>query len=223
MDEPLDVIFVDDHPIFRVGLRVILEEPGMPALRLNGEAHDASGALALVKEHVPDVLIADLQLQKDRDCASGLDLIRQVRYHSPHTQVLVVTAFEADDLLLRAIEAGANGYVFKTDSLDGREIRQALAHVASGGFYYGPQLLKRLPDIIRRGIRSTQLPPERLTPREHEVLDLIAADQSNKEIADQLCISVKTVKTHVSNILSKLQFEDRHQAAIYRRLQSPNG
>lgn len=218
MDEPIEVICVDDHPIFRVGLRAILDAPGTPAIRLLAEAHDGPSVLALVEEHVPDVLIVDLQLAKDEQCASGLHVIRTTRAISPHTQVLVLTAFEGVPLLLEAMAAGANGYVFKSDDLAGSEIRRGLAVVAQGQYYYGPQILRRLPEIMQRGLRSGSKPVDQLTQREREVLRLLADGLSNQEIGDRLVISVKTVKTHVSNILSKLQFESRYQAAMYHRL-----
>jgi NarL family two-component system response regulator LiaR len=215
MDEPIDIIFVDDHPIFRVGLRVILEEPGTPALRVLGEAADAPTALDLVEHLVPDVLIVDLQLHRDTDCASGIGLIQATRALSPHTQVLVLTAFEETDRLIRALQAGANGYIFKTEQLDSAEIRRALQEVAAGGHFYGPQVMKRIHEMLTQEDASAPLPRDQLTRREWEVLALIAADYSNQAIADTLVISIKTVKTHVSNILSKLQLRRRELAALY--------
>jgi DNA-binding NarL/FixJ family response regulator len=222
MDEPIDVVIVEDHPIFRRGLRAILEEPGTPPIRLLGEADTADAALALVEEHVPDVVIIDLQLNKkvDDDDWSGLKLISKVREISPHTQVLVLTAFKKNDLLLSALEAGANGYVFKTDDWENAEIRRALAMVARGEYYYTQPVLKRLHELLTHGSKPP-LTIEGLTPREWEVLRLIAADRSNKEIADQLSISIKTVKTHVSNILEKLHLSSRKLAKLHYLSQQP--
>lgn len=217
MDETtIDVVVVDDHPVFRRGLRAILEEPGTPKVRLMAEAATAEEALALVTEHVPDVLLADLKLG---ELETGLELIRQVRRASPQTGVLVITGFDEPDQLLRAIQAGASGCISKADQLDSTEIRRALFEIARGGRFSSTIVLRRLHDMLQQGVAPTIVEP--LTPREQEVLALIAAGATNQEIADRLVVSIKTVKTHVSNILSKLQLQSRYEAAIYYRSRTP--
>ncbi|GAB4444715.1 MAG: response regulator transcription factor [Chloroflexi bacterium OHK40] len=217
MDETtIDVVVVDDHPVFRRGLRAILEEPGTPKVRLMAEAATAEEALALVAEHVPDVLLADLKLG---ELETGLELIRQVRRTSPQTGVLVITGFDEADQLLRAIQAGASGCISKADQLDSTEIRRALVEIARGGRFSSTIVLRRLHDMLQQGVAPTIVEP--LTPREQEVLALIAAGATNQEIADRLVVSIKTVKTHVSNILSKLQLQSRYEAAIYYRSRAP--
>lgn len=217
MHEPtIDVVVVDDHSVFRRGLRAILQEPGTPEVHLVAEAATADEALALVAEHVPDVLLADLKLG---DFEAGLELIRQVRRTSPQTGVLVITAFDEADQLLRAIQAGASGCISKADQLDSAEIRRALAEIARGGRFSSAIVLRRLHDMLQQGVAPAIVEP--LTPREQEVLALIAAGATNQEIADRLVVSIKTVKSHVSNILSKLQLQSRYEAALYYRSRSP--
>ena len=215
-DSTIDVIIVDDHPLFRRGLRTILQEPGRPEVRLVAEAATADEALTLVTNHVPDVLLTDLKLGH---LEVGLELIRKVRHISPQTGVLVITGFDEADHLLRAIQAGASGCISKADQLDGTEIRRALDEIAHGGRFSSAIVLRRLHDMLQQGVAPTIVEP--LTPREHEVLALIAANATNQEIADQLVVSIKTVKSHVSNILSKLQLQSRYEAAIYYRSRAP--
>lgn len=218
MGEPIDVVMVDDHQIFRRGLRVILEEPGEPAIHLVGEAHDAPSALALIEATVPDVLLADLQLGHDFE--PGLALIRQTRHLSPHTRVLVLTAWHDSQYLFQAFQAGASGCIAKADQLASAEIRRAIAEVAGGGYYSSTLVLKRLHDLLQRGEDLTTLMVDPLTRREREVLALIAQGHSNQQIATHLVIGIKTVKTHVSNILDKLQLESRYHAAMYYRMRA---
>lgn len=220
MEELLEVVIVDDHPIFRRGLRAILEEPGQPSVRLVGEANDAVGALALVEEAVPDILIADLKLG---DFEAGLALIRGARQLSPHTRVLVLTGFDEADHLVSALRAGADGCVSKADRVGGDELRAALGRLAAGEPYWSPLVFRRLHDLLHRGLERGEPPAEALTRREREVLALVADGATNQEIAARLSISLKTVKTHVSNLLSKLQLQSRYEAAIYYRARQRPG
>ncbi len=216
MEDAIDVVLVDDHEIFRIGMRVVLQEDGIPSIRLCGEAHDAPTALALVEEHTPDVLITELKLGVSFE--PGLQLIRDVRSASPHTRVLVMTEFDEGVHLIPAFQAGAHGGIAKEDPIESAKIRQGIIEVAQGGVYTSPLVMKELHKMIQRGADNSFV-RKTLTRRECEVLALIADGATNQQIADQLTISIKTVKTHVSNILDKLHLESRYQAALYYHVQ----
>lgn len=212
MNEPIAVVIADDHLIVRRGLRAILEEPGEPVIQILAETDRAEIALELVEQFAPRVLLADLKYGSSFD--AGLALIQQVRRTSPHTEVLVITAHDEDgDYILRAIHAGASGCISKGDQLNGAEIRAAIAEVARGRRFSSPNVLQRLYTLIRE-VGSVPLYAESLTRRERQVLDLIASGLTNQEIADQLLVGLSTVKSHVSNILSKLQVPTRELAVL---------
>ena len=211
-DEPVEVVIVDDHHIFRHGLSMILLEPGAPSCRLVGEARTPGEALALVERLVPDVLVADLKLGDS--FAPGLSMIRRVRELSPHTRVLALTAFDEHDNLVLAFEAGATGCMSKADQLQSAEIRRAIAAVAEGQPYHSPVVLQRAYERLRDR-RHGATPEDILTPREREILALIARHYTNPQIATELSITVRTAKAHVSNILSKLQLASRSEAALF--------
>jgi DNA-binding NarL/FixJ family response regulator len=210
-DSTIDVVFVDDHWIVRQGLRAILEEPATPPITILGEAISADEALDLVEKYVPDVLIADLKL--GRNFYPGLELIRKTRRISPHTKVLVLTAFDQRDHLLQAMRAGASGCISKADQLDATLVRKALNDIVSNTAVWSPIVFQRLHELSQDREQAELLTLDPLTRRELEVLELIAGGATNKQIAEDLYIAEKTVKTHVSNILTKLHLSSRHQAA----------
>jgi NarL family two-component system response regulator LiaR len=215
----IDVIVVDDDYYFRQGLRATLEAPGTPPIRLLGVTGDATEALRSVEEHAPDVLIVDLKLTLgEQGFDVGLDLIRRARRISPETKVLAITAHEQPDLQLLAVQSGVRGYIIKGDQIEGARIREAIATVAGGDLFYSPHAMKQLHELVQRGLDAEPLEP--LTAREREVFKLLAEGYSNKQIAEALVISQKTVKTHVSNILSKLQLKSRYQAALMYQITS---
>jgi NarL family two-component system response regulator LiaR len=211
MDDPISVVIADDHLIVRRGLQAILEEPGVPQIQILGEADRAETALALVEQLAPRVLITDLKLGASFE--PGLSLIQQVRRTSPHTEVLVLTGFDESDQLLRAIRAGASGCISKADEINGAEIRSGIAEVARGRRFSSPIVYQRIHALLQTG-SSEPLFAEKLTSREEDVLDLIAAGMSNQAIAARLSIGVATVKSHVSNILAKLQVPSRELAVL---------
>jgi DNA-binding NarL/FixJ family response regulator len=206
--EELRVLLVDDHDLFRSGLRTLLEDQG---LQVVGEADNGRAALQLVAELAPDVVVMDLKMPG----LTGVETTRQVSSIAPRTRVVVLTISADDDDVMAALLAGACGYLLKDSSID-----QLVAgiHAAAGGeSLISPQIaakvLQRLraqtPDAAARAIRTE------LSARELEVLRLIAIGKDNAEIARDLFISPKTVKNHISNILMKLQIENRIQAAVY--------
>jgi NarL family two-component system response regulator LiaR len=222
--EPISLVVVDDDYFFRQGLCAALERPEMPLIAVLGAVDTAAAALRLVEDHAPDVLIADLKLGHGRSDAAveiGLGLIAQVMQQSPHTQVLAMTVYdERFDWQLRAMRLGVRGYIIKTDH-DAARIREGIVTVHQGNMFYSQQAMQRLHQMVQRDFGEHQ--HDALTRREWEVLALLAQHASNKQIADDLVISEKTVKSHVSNILSKLSLKNRTEAALYfqQQLQRP--
>lgn len=205
------VVVVDDDYYFRCGLQAALELPADPPIHLIEATGDPAQALTLVEEHAPDVLIADLKLALGpQGFDVGLDLIRRARWISPETRVLAITAHDQADLQVLAVQSGVRGYIIKGE-IEGARICAAVAAVAGGDLFYSPHALKQLHSMIQHDPDSAPLEP--LTLREREVFTLLADGSTNQQIADALVISEKTVKTHVSNILSKLQLKSRYQIA----------
>ena len=203
--EPITILLVDDHAVVRQGLRTFLElQPDMVVV---GEAGNGQTAVALTKELTPDVVLMDLVMPQ----LDGIEATRRIRALSPQTQVLVLTSFTEDDKVFPAIKAGALGYLLK-DVTPG-DLIKAVQAAARGEAQLHPEIAQKLmAEVTGKAATPT---PATLTERETEVLRLIARGHNNQEIAAALTISHKTVKTHVSNILSKLHLADRTQAAIY--------
>src|SRR5215470_8657409 len=186
------VLLVDDHDLFRTGLRNLLEERG---IQIAGEAGEGADAVRLVRELAPEVVVMDLHMPG----MTGIEAIRQIHGFAPLTRVLVLTISDQDDDVLDAILAGACGYLLKDASVD--ELIRGIGAAAVGESLVSPAIAGK--------IRAE------LSERELDVLKLIAAGNDNAMIAAQLHISPKTVKNHISNILMKLQIENRIQAAVY--------
>ena len=202
------VLIVDDHPVFRDGLAGLLAT--LPDVSLAGSVGTADEALAAVRHAAPDVVLMDLNLPG----TSGVEATRQVLEAAPSTAVLVVTMVDDDDSVLAAMRAGARGYVLKGASAG--EISAAIRTVAEGGAVFGAGIATRLVSAQAAPSARPTLGPD-LTPREREVLALLANGASNKHIAHTLDVSLKTVQNHVSRILDKLQAADRTQAALRAR------
>ena len=207
MTEAITVVIADDHAVVREGLRSFLQV--QEDVEVVGEAEDGEGAVALVERLVPDVVLMDLVMPQ----MDGLEALRRVRSVSPSTRVVVLTSYAADEKVLTAIRAGAAGYLLK--DVRPPELLEAIRRAAVGEAWLHPAAAARLMrEFAERGAQEDE-DAARLTPRELEVLRLIAQGQSNKAIAADLVVSEKTVKTHVSNILAKLHLADRTQAALY--------
>jgi len=203
------VLLVDDHDLFRTGLRNLLEER---RVQIAGEAATGSDAVRLVRELAPDVVIMDLHMPG----MSGIEAIRQIASIAPLTRVLVLTISDQDEDVLHAILAGACGYLLKDASVD--ELIRGIEAAAVGEALVSPSIAGK----VLQQVRATAANPEaaetiraELSQRELDVLKLIASGNDNAMIAAQLHISPKTVKNHISNILMKLQIENRIQAAVY--------
>jgi DNA-binding NarL/FixJ family response regulator len=202
-NKPIRILIVDDHNIVRQGLRAILRV--VPGLELAGEANNGQEALALTLEHGPDVVLMDLVMPE----MDGIAATAAIKRDAPGVRVVALTTFADADLVLRAVQAGADGYLLK--DIDVHELAQAIRTVHSGRPYLHPEATRHL---LQATARPDQ-PPERLTPREQEVLVLVARGLTNRQVADSLKITEKTVSVHVSNILGKLGLSSRTQAALY--------
>lgn len=207
MVQPISVFIVDDHAVVRQGIRAFLQ--ALPDMEVVGEAENGTQAVELALQTAPDVVLMDL-VMPDMD---GVEATRRVKSASPRTQVVIFTSYYRDEYIFPAIRAGALSYILK--DADPAELAEAIRKAAHGEAMLNPRVASRLVQEIQ-GVREEETNPfAELSERELEVLRLIANGASNKEIADQLVISEKTVKSHVSNILSKLHLVDRTQAAAY--------
>ncbi len=203
LTDKISVLIVDDHPIVRQGLRQLLEV--QDDLEVVGEAEDGATAIEQIQRTLPDVVLMDLVMPG----MDGVEATRAIREISPHTQVVVLTSHHEDALVFPAIKAGALSYLLKSSLPD--EVLDAVRAAARHEARLHPRIAKRLMEEISGDAPSL----ESLTNRELEVLKLIAQGNDNRQIAESLVVSEKTVKTHVSNIFSKLQLADRTQAAIF--------
>jgi DNA-binding NarL/FixJ family response regulator len=208
-DEPLRVLIVDDHWLVRDGMRTLLSTRG--GIEVVGEAADGEAAVAAAAELAPDVVVMDLHMPG----ISGIEATRRLTASSPHVRVLVLTMSEDDDSVFSALRAGARGYLLKGS--DQEQLVRAIRAVADGEGIFSPAIALRITDYFSRvGRQAPQLFPE-LTDREREVLELIARGLKNHEISGKLYLSEKTVRNHVSNILTKLQVQDRAAAIVRAR------
>jgi NarL family two-component system response regulator LiaR len=213
---PIRVLIVDDHAVVRQGLRTFLElqDGGTLPIEVAGEAVNGREAVELANRLQPDIVLLDLVMPE----MDGIQATSRIIECSPGTRVIILTSFGEENKVLPAIRAGAQGYLLK--DIPPRELVQAVREAYLGKVQLHPEVAKKL--MVVAAARD-QPPPgpaggrfeEGLTERERQVLSLIAEGRNNHEIAETLIISEKTVKTHVSNILSKLHLDDRTQAAIY--------
>jgi len=206
VDGLIKIIIADDHPLIRQGLRVVIE--AQPDMELVAEASNGEQAIQQALALKPDIVIMDLQMPvKD-----GLAATREIAQTNPQVQVLILTSFPDDDNVYTAIKAGAMGFLLKDSSAE--YLLDAIRTVSRGESVLHPTIARKLMQEIRQPPR---LPPttEPLTPREVEVLGCLTQGMANQQIARQLSISVRTVSTHVRNILDKLHLANRTQAALY--------
>jgi DNA-binding NarL/FixJ family response regulator len=206
----LRVLIADDHPVFRGGLRAMLEVED--DVEVVGEAGTGTETLSLVDSLRPDLVLMDLNMPG----LDGVGATRQVTHDHPGVPILVLTMFDDDDSVFAAMRAGAHGYLLKGASPV--DVRHAVHIVAAGGAMFGPAVAQRVIEFFARPRpASTALAFPQLTDREHEILDLLARGQTNAAIATRLHISQKTVRNHVSNIFAKLAVADRAQAVARAR------
>jgi len=196
------VLVVDDHQVVRRGLRAYLSLE--TDIEVVGEANDGASAVAEFARVKPDVTLLDLHMVP----VDGVEALRRIRRNDGQARVIILTSFVDAAHVMPAIESGASGYLLKTSAPD--EIAAAIRGVFAGGATYDTEAMQ----AMARGMHERSA-ASALTDRELDVLQLLAKGKSNQEIADELFIGLKTVKTHVSNILAKLEVADRTQAAVY--------
>jgi len=196
------VLIADDHPLIRQGLRTLLEQHGFTVV---AEASDGREATQLAQELEPDVAVLDLAMP----LLNGLDAAREITRASRRTKTIVVTVHTADQYVLAALQAGVRGYVLKSQAI--AELVQAIQEVMRGGRYLSPGISEA---VVQAYLAKTDLPADPLTPREREVLQLIAEGKRTKDIAGLLGVSVKTVESHRTRLMEKLDI--RQTAGLVR-------
>ena len=205
---PARVVIADDHELARAGLRSMLE--GDRGLALVGEATNGVEAVALCEELKPELALLDVRMPE----MDGLAATRMIRQVSPATRVLIVTTHENPDYLLVALRAGAAGYLLK--DVTRHDLLATIRRVLRGESVLSGEIATRtLQQLTSRQTRPDGLTPERLTPRERDVLKLVVEGQTNRQIAEHLSLSIGTVKIHVEHIIAKLGVADRTQAAVH--------
>jgi NarL family two-component system response regulator LiaR len=207
MTDTISILIVDDHAVVRQGIRAFLDL--QPDLAVVGEADSGETGVRMAAELAPDVVLMDLVMPG----MGGVESTRQVKQVSPHSQIIVLTSYHEDEYIFPALRAGALSYVLKDVGPD--ELAETIRKAARGESVLHPRVASRVVEELRGTRKDTPNLFTDLSDREIEVLRLIADGMSNAEIADKLVISEKTVKGHVSNILSKLHMMDRTQAAIF--------
>jgi len=207
MAQPITLLIVDDHQLVRWGVRTFVAT--QPDIIVVGEASSGEEALHLAMQHAPDVALVDLVMPG----LDGVEVTRRLRQQSPRTQVIVLTSYHEDEHIFPALRAGALSYLLKDVST--RELADAVRKAAAGEAMMHPRVAARVVEELRGSERAGDALSPILSEREQEVLKLIAEGSSNGAIAERLVISENSVKSHVSNILSKLHLTDRTQAAVY--------
>ena len=207
MPDPITVLLVDDHQVVRLGLKAYFDT--LPDIQVVAEAGSGIEAVELASQYVPDVVLMDLILPG----MDGVEATRAVKKASPRTQVIVLTSYHEDEHIFPAIRAGALSYVLK--DIDPDELAEAVRRAWQGEAVLNPRVAARLVHEMHGSAGERTNPFNELTGRELDVLRQIASGKNNREIAEALVISEKTVKSHITNILNKLHLADRTQAAVY--------
>jgi len=207
--EPIRILLADDHTLFRRGIRTMLEQ--VPDVEVVGEAASGEATIALAHELVPDVILMDIKMP----AVSGIEATRRILQENPHIGIILVTMYDDPESAFAGMRAGARGYVLKEAEPD--ELLRAVEAAQRGEVMLCPIIAEKVLEHFRSGLLPKQpgLPYDALSQRELEVLQHAAEGLSNKQIAERLVISEKTVKNHVANIFSKLHVNDRTQAVLY--------
>ena len=196
------IVIAEDHTILREGLRSLLSHN--PEFEIVGEAEDGREAIQCVEKFKPDLILTDLSMPR----MNGMEAIREIKRQSPKTKVLVLTVHKAEEYILSTLKAGADGYLLKESTH--AELVMAVKKVLSGKRYMSPEISEMVIEGYLEGRKTLKARTswETLTHREREILKLIAEGYKNKEIADDLCISVKTVEKHRANLMEKLNLHN---------------
>jgi two-component system NarL family response regulator len=209
-DRRLRVLIVDDHALFRRGLQMVLG--GEPDIEVVGEASDGGEAVEKAKALKPDVVLMDVRMPR----RSGIEAAGEIRAELPEAKILMLTTSDEEADLYEAIKAGASGYLLKEISIE--EVPDAIRSVWSGQSRISPSMASKLLTefaAMSQRANDPKAAGAQLTPREMQVLRLVAQGLNNKDIADQLFISENTVKNHIRNILDKLHLHSRMEAVVY--------
>ncbi|MCC7176632.1 MAG: response regulator transcription factor [Bryobacterales bacterium] len=203
------ILLADDHTLFRQGVRTLLSAE--PDMEIVGEAADGNATAEKAAELRPDVVLMDIGMPGP----SSFETTRQIKRNRPETRVLFLTMYDDEDYLVESMEVGANGYVLKDSPAP--QLVAAVRDVCRGGSYLSPRMLSQLVDDFRTRVRTTDRLPRfaTLTPREKEVLKMLAEGNSVKEVACQLNLSVKTVEAHKFNLMRKLDIHNKAQLVQY--------
>jgi two-component system, NarL family, response regulator NreC len=196
------IVIAEDHTILREGLRALLSSD--PELEIVGEARDGQEAIRSVEKSKPNLILMDLSMPR----MNGMDAIKEIKKRSPETKILVLTVHKNEEYILATLQAGADGYVLKDSTHS--ELEMAIKSVFAGNHYISPGISDKIIGGYLEGKRPLKpiSPWETLTQRERGILKLIAEGYKNKEIADYLCISVKTVEKHRANLMQKLDLHN---------------
>lgn len=205
--EKIRVLIADDHEVVRVGLRSLLES--VDDIQVVGEAASGIEAIERAEALQPDVVVMDVRMPE----MGGIEACRAIRSANPNIKVIMLTSYSDDEAVFASLMAGAGGYVLKR--IGTNQLIEGIRVVASGGSMLDPKVTGRVLERLREGDDSEDEAVEVLTEQERRILDLIAQGFTNREIAERLFLSEKTVRNYVSNILGKLQVSNRTQAAAY--------
>ncbi|WP_273834270.1 response regulator [Guptibacillus sedimenti] len=205
----IKVLLVDDHAVVRMGLKMLLNS--LKDMEVVGEASEGNEGIEIAMQTNPDVILMDLSMPHGKD---GLSATSELKKQLPHTAILILTMHDDEEYLFRAIQGGASGCVLKSAPHD--ELVQAIRSVCSGNAYLHPSATKRLMEEYIGNLKQDEMDTyQLLSDREREVLTLVAKGYSNKEIAEKLVISVKTVETHKGNVMGKLKIKTRPELVSF--------
>lgn len=203
----IKVLIADDHEMVRKGVRKMIERE--KDIVVVGEASSGDEAVRCALREFPDVVLMDIRMPG----MTGIEATKKILAERPQMSIIILTVYSEDEYVRQAIRAGAVGYLIK--DIPGEELVAAIRRVASGESLIDPELASRLLSDILKGEEKGAGKAARLTSREREILDAIASGLANKEIADKLAISERTVKNHITNIFKKIDVHDRTQAALF--------
>ena len=207
MSEAVKILIADDHALVRKGLLALLA--AKPEVQVVGEAADGIEAVRMARSCSPDIILMDLEMPRK----DGIIAIKEIRRQLPQSKILVLTSYTDDQRVIAAIRAGANGYLLKTSTPD--DLMRAIREVLQGRMPLDPEITSTVVRELERPAETPPTRPENLSNREIDVIRLIAKGYPNRQIAEELLISDRTVSTHVGRILKKLQLENRTQIALY--------
>lgn len=209
---PFRVVLADDHHLLRQGVKALLEANGLTVV---GEAGDGREAIRIAQQTQPDFAVVDVMMP----LLNGLDVVREIRRVSPQTKSLLLTMHTDDSFVMESLRVGVKGYLLKTQTVE--DVVQAIREVSRGSFYLSPGISQA---VIQAYLARTELPPDPLTTREREVLQLVAEGMTTKKVAGLLGVSVKTAESHRNRIMDKLDIHDTASLVRYsirRRLIEP--